>query len=63
MERIEQPWWPLCAMCGLRFFGRSDAKTCSPRCRKRRERMLKGHALKRCKMEKPPNPNRSKLWR
>lgn len=54
---------PMCTMCNLRFKGRNGAKTCSPRCRKRRERVLKGTALATWKMEVPPNPRRSILWR
>ena len=52
-----------CTMCDLEFRGRYGAKTCSPRCRKRRERVLKGTAAQAWPMKVPPNPKRSHLWR
>ena len=57
MERI------LCKMCGLEFRGRYGSKTCSPRCRKRRDRIGKGKAIGLWPMNVPPNSTASKLWR
>lgn len=53
----------LCTMCFLEFLGRRGALTCSPRCRKRRERVTKGTALATWPQMVPPNPKASKLWR
>lgn len=50
-------------MCQLEFLGRNNAKTCSPRCRKRYQRVLKGEAVAGWRMKEPPNPKASKLWR
>lgn len=52
-----------CTMCQLDFFSRTGAKTCSPRCRKRRERIIKGKALGAWKMGQGPSPTASKMWR
>jgi len=52
-----------CTMCGLDFLGRYSAKTCSPRCRKRRQRVLAGQALATWKMGEPPSASSSRLWR
>lgn len=54
-----------CKMCGLHFpTYRSDAKTCSPRCRKRRERCSKGKLPgTRLKFGIPPSVTASKMWR
>lgn len=53
-----------CKMCGLSFMGRRGALTCSPRCRKRRERCLKGLLPgTRLAYMTPPNPKASRLWR
>jgi hypothetical protein len=53
----------LCTMCQLEFYGRYGAKTCSPRCRKRRQRVLDGQARATWPMGIPPNAAASKLWR
>jgi len=53
----------LCTMCGLNFIGRDGAKTCSPRCRKRRERIRKGIGTGTWAMLTRPNEKASKLWR
>jgi hypothetical protein len=55
----------LCPMCQCEFpTRRAHAVTCSPRCRKRAERVKKGKApLTRVVMGLPPNPTASKLWR
>jgi len=54
----------LCTMCGLHFVSyHKAAKTCSPRCRKRRERVRKGIGGHNMKMGVPPNPNRSFFYR
>jgi hypothetical protein len=53
----------LCTMCNLHFIGRRGAKTCSPRCRKRLERVVKGTALAAWPMETPPSKESSRLWR
>lgn len=54
----------ICPMCQTEFMTqRGDAKTCSPRCRKRRERVLKGTALATWKMGEGPTQTSSKLWR
>jgi Zn finger protein HypA/HybF involved in hydrogenase expression len=52
-----------CDMCQLEFFGRRGSKTCSPRCRKRRQRVLKGTALATWPMLQPPTTSSSKIWR
>ena len=54
----------VCQMCNLPFRGRTGAQTCSPRCRKRRERCMKGQLPgTRIRMGEPPNPKASALWR
>lgn len=53
----------MCPMCGIEFYGRMDAKTCSPRCRKRRSRVIDGTAIASWPMGVPPNPRASKMWR
>lgn len=53
----------VCTMCDLPFWGRNDSKTCSPRCRKRRERVTKGIGGHCFKMGIPPNPKRNHMWR
>jgi len=50
-------------MCGLEFIAMRRAHTCSPRCRKRRERVIDGTALATWAMGVPPSPRASKLWR
>lgn len=53
-----------CTMCNLEFRGRYRvSKTCSPRCRKRLQRVREGTALASWPMEVPPNPKASKMWR
>jgi hypothetical protein len=53
----------VCSMCQREFMGRYGAKTCSPRCRKRRQRVIDGTALATWAMGVEPNPKASKLWR
>jgi len=61
--------WPtaeavqFCTMCNLYFQGRRGAKTCSPRCRARRKRVVDGNAIVTWKMLVGPSATSSKMWR
>jgi len=53
-----------CTMCGSAFKTRRDhTKTCSPRCRKRKQRVTDGSALANWSMGKPGKPMYGIQWR
>jgi len=53
-----------CTMCGSEFeTRRPHCLTCSPRCRKRKERVVKGDALAMWSMGKPGKPMYGSQWR